>query len=53
MIPRRLPALCRIAVVLGALPASLFAQQPPYDVFPPAEPPYFRVRYEASAQPGE
>lgn len=53
MIPRRLAALCRIAVVLGVLPASVFAQQPPYDVFPPAEPPYFRVRYEASAQPGE
>jgi pimeloyl-ACP methyl ester carboxylesterase len=29
------------------------AQQPPYDVFPAAEPPYYRVRYEASSQPGE
>ncbi len=29
------------------------AQEPPYDVRPPAEPPYYRVRYEASAEPGE
>jgi hypothetical protein len=29
------------------------AQKPPYDVFPPADPPYFRVRYEASTSPGE
>ena len=29
------------------------AQQPPYDVFPDADPPYYRVRYEASTQPGE
>jgi hypothetical protein len=42
-----------ILVVLSALPVTNFAQQPPYDVFPPADPPYFRVRYEASAQPGE
>lgn len=33
--------------------ADLNAQKPPYDVFPPAEPPYYRVRYEASAKPGE
>jgi len=33
--------------------ALLSAQQPPYDVFPPANPPYFRVRYEASTKPGE
>lgn len=29
------------------------AQQPPYDVFPPAEPPYYRVRYEAGTEDGE
>lgn len=34
------------------LVASLSAQQAPYDVFPAAEPPYYRVRYEASDQPG-
>src|SRR5262245_12726609 len=32
---------------------SLFGQQPPYDVFPPANAPYYRVRYEASTKPGE
>lgn len=32
---------------------ELRAQKPPYDVFPPAEPPYYRVRYEASSKPGE
>jgi len=31
----------------------LWAQNPPYDVFPEADPPYYRVRYEASEQPGE
>jgi hypothetical protein len=45
--------VCRIAVVLVALSAIALAQQPPYDVFPPADPQYFRVRYEASTQPGE
>ena len=29
------------------------AQSPPYDVFPDAKPPYYRVRYEASKEPGE
>ncbi|MFN9718897.1 MAG: hypothetical protein ACK58L_09405 [Planctomycetota bacterium] len=29
------------------------AQQSPYDVFPSAEPPYFRVRLEAGAEPGQ
>jgi pimeloyl-ACP methyl ester carboxylesterase len=32
---------------------SLSAQQAPYDVFPPADPPYYRVRYEAEKKPGE
>jgi len=36
-----------------ALTAPLCAQVAPYDVFPPAEAPYYRVRYEASSQPGE
>ncbi|MDX1948331.1 MAG: hypothetical protein SFU86_23275 [Pirellulaceae bacterium] len=35
-----------------ACPAAVFAQLPPYDVFPLANPPYFRVRYEASTEPG-
>ena len=32
---------------------SLYAQQPPYDLFPEAEPPYYRVRYEPSTVTGE
>ncbi len=28
--------------------ADVRAQVAPYDIFPPAGPPYFRVRYEAS-----
>ena len=43
----------RPTVLFLALATSLFGQQPPYDVFPPAEPPYYRVRYEASTKPGE
>lgn len=39
--------------ILVALAAELCAQQAPYDVFPPAERPYYRVRYEASTQSGE
>lgn len=44
----------RLAVLgLLALAQVVSAQAPPYDVFPEAEPPYFRVRYEASSTPGE
>lgn len=45
--------MLRVAILLLALAGSLPAQQPPYDVLPAAEPPYYRVRYEASTQPGE
>ena len=38
---------------LLALAASLPAQNAPYDVFPAADPPCYRVRYEASTKPGE
>ncbi len=31
----------------------LCAQQPPYDVYPEAKPPYYRVRYEASEAQGK
>ena len=37
-------------VALTQIPA--WAQQP-VDVYPPAEPPYYRVQYEASTKPGE
>jgi hypothetical protein len=40
-------------LLLVACPAELCAQKAPYDVFPPAEVPYYRVRYEASDQPGD
>jgi len=45
--------LVALAATVAAFTAA--AQKPPYDVFPPADPPYFRVRYEAPAQakPGE
>ncbi len=44
---------CLMAAVLMAFPSDLIAQKPPYDVFPPAEAPYYRVRYEASTIKGE
>tara|TARA_R110002072_G_scaffold155657_1_gene305983 strand:- start:21981 stop:23360 length:1380 start_codon:yes stop_codon:yes gene_type:complete len=53
MTRRSLLSLCQAAIVLFVIPAALFAQNKPYDVFPDAAPPYYRVRYEASAQPGE
>ena len=43
----------RLAILFLVLVGALFGQQPPYDVFPPAEPPYFRVRCEASTNHGE
>jgi pimeloyl-ACP methyl ester carboxylesterase len=41
-----------VAVLLSVSGAELLAQNAPYDVFPQAEPPYYRVRYEASTDPG-
>src|SRR5215831_12256805 len=40
-------------LLLVACATDVFAQRPPYDVFPSADPPYYRVRYEAGARPGE
>ncbi|HEX8913098.1 MAG TPA: hypothetical protein VF796_12130 [Humisphaera sp.] len=43
-----------LALLLLALAApSAHGQNKPYDVFPPADAPYYRVRYEASSKPGE
>ena len=55
MFSRTLSSSCRsvAAVVFFLLPTALLAQNAPYDVFPAADPPYYRVRYEASVQPGE
>lgn len=44
---------CVGLVWLGALEAPVWGQKAPYDVFPEAEAPYFRVRYAASKQSGE
>ena len=43
----------RYLLPLLLVTSPLWAQNPPYDVFPDAEPPYYRVRYEASNKPGE
>jgi len=42
-----------IALLFIILAPALVAQKAPYDVFPSAEPPYYRVRYKASTKPGE
>jgi len=44
---------CRWLILLVWLQAtSASSQQPPYDIVPPADPPYYRVRYDVSTQPG-
>ena len=49
-----MPLLCNSLVVIFAFAATAaMAQQAPYDVYPEAEPPYYRVRYEASDVQGE
>ena len=43
-----------VGLLAGPLaPIEVAAQSPPYDVFPEAAPPYYRVRYEASTKTGE
>ncbi|MFO0889497.1 MAG: hypothetical protein U0790_10205 [Isosphaeraceae bacterium] len=39
-------------LLLLAHGAMLHAQEAPYNVFPAADPPYYRVRYEPSKEPG-
>ncbi|MEM7473561.1 MAG: hypothetical protein AAF483_01075 [Planctomycetota bacterium] len=51
-------SLVRFATILISAAVSLvahevLAQNSPYDVFPEAKPPYYRVRYEASKVEGE
>lgn len=49
-----MPSTARVIVFLvSTLPTVLLAQSAPYDVFPAADPPYYRVRYEPSAKSGE
>lgn len=40
-------------LIVFVLVGDLSAQIPPYDVFPEAQAPYYRVRYEASKETGE
>jgi pimeloyl-ACP methyl ester carboxylesterase len=44
--------VARCGTVIGGASVDL-GQQAPYNVFPAADPPYYRVRYEASDEPGE
>jgi pimeloyl-ACP methyl ester carboxylesterase len=55
MLPRTLKSSCDklTLVTLFLLPTVLSAQNAPYDIFPPADSPYYRVRYNASVEPGE
>jgi hypothetical protein len=53
MVSRTTLAVWYLAAVSVTLASASFAQQAPYDVSPAANPPYYRVRYEASARPGE
>ena len=47
-------ALCCLFLGVGSSGArDLLAQEPPYDLFPDADPPFYRVRYEASQTAGE
>lgn len=46
-------ACCVAGSLSGAWLGEVAAQQPPYDTYPAAEPPYYRVRYEAGTKPGE
>lgn len=48
---RSMLTLLALSWAAAAVP-DLCAQKPPYDGFPPADPPYYRVRYEASNEPG-
>ena len=45
------PLVVCLVGCLAATALTVFGQQPPYDVFPAADPPYYRVRYEAPANP--
>ncbi len=43
----------RTLVLLMLMAASAVAQEAPYDVMPPVEAPYYRVRYEAGNEEGQ
>ncbi len=45
--------MTRLFILFSFSSSFLFGQNPPYDISPEAEPPYYRVRYQASVKPGE
>lgn len=45
--------ILRLVAFLWLFPLLAFAQEPPYDQAPEAIPPYYRIRYEGSLQPGD
>ena len=48
---RTAATFCGVAcLLLSASTPDARAQKPPYDVFPAADPPYYRVRYPAPAK---
>ena len=51
--PIPMKSLAALIVVLAAMETAAFAQNAPYDNPPAVEAPYYRVRYEASSQPGK
>lgn len=60
LLPRLSWRSCECVVLLGLLMLTstllsqpVYSQNPPYDLFPKAEPPYYRVRYEAGQKSGE
>lgn len=53
MIFRTMHVAASCLLMLFGMPLIGTAQQAPYDQFPAAEPPYYRVRYEASTEPGQ
>ena len=53
MIPQTLLLFCHVVILFLAIPTASFAQNSPYDVFPAADAPWYRARYDASTQPGE
>jgi pimeloyl-ACP methyl ester carboxylesterase len=53
MNPVKILFLYFAVIIFIAMPTVSYAQKTPYDVYPAAAPPYYRVRYEASTKPGE
>lgn len=49
----RTAAILGFLILIAPFGETVLAQKAPYDVFPEAHPPYYRVRYEASQKPGE